>query len=228
VIPLRFAAVAFAAVGLSSCAVVPHTRPAAPAPVASRPPVAAPSGNALTAGVRPGPPVRELGLTQEGARAALAAFRISCPSLVKRADSSRLTVNGDWVAPCDAARSWADGDAIGFFTAQFDAVVVGEGKAFATGYYEPEIAGSRTPAPGYQVPVYRRPADLVEADLGLFSPDWKGKKIRGRIEAAKLMPYPDRAAIDDGALRGQGLEIGWAADPIEFFFLQVQGCRTGR
>ena len=102
-------------------------------------------------------------------------------------------------------------------------MVVGEGKAFATGYYEPEIAGSRTPAPGYQVPVYRRPADLVEADLGLFSPDWKGKKIRGRIEAAKLMPYPDRAAIDDGALRGQGLEIGWAADPIEFFFLQVQG-----
>ena len=73
------------------------------------------------------------------------------------------------------------------------------------------------------MPVYRRPPDLVEADLGLFSDTWKGKKIRGRVADGKLVPYPDRAAIVGGALAGRGLEIAWAADGVEFFFLQVQG-----
>jgi membrane-bound lytic murein transglycosylase A len=142
---------------------------------------------------------------------------------VKRVDASGLTVNQDWTAPCDAARTWPDADAAGFFAAQFDAVAVGDGKAFATGYYEPEIAGSRTRQLGYEIPIYRRPPDLIEADLGLFASEWKGKKIRGRVEGARLVPYPDRAAIEDGALKERGLEIGWAADAVEFFFLQVQG-----
>jgi membrane-bound lytic murein transglycosylase A len=181
------------------------------------------SGNALSVGVRPGPAVRDLGLTQAGALSALGAFRISCPSLIKRVDGSGLTRAGDWTAACEAARSWPDTDAAGFFAAQFEAVTVGEGKALATGYYEPEIAGSRTPQPGYAVPIYRRPPDLIEADLGLFGAEWKGRKIRGRIEGSRFVPYSDRAAIENGALAGRGLEIAWAADPVEFFFLQVQG-----
>lgn len=230
----RVAAVALAAAALSACAIVPETRrgsaPVASAPArphTSQPPVTkAPTptgGTAVTAGVRPGPSISGLGLTADGARAALAAFRISCPSLVKRTDASGLTVQQDWAAPCAAATGWPDADAANFFTTQFETATVGEGQAFATGYYEPEIAGSRVRQPGYEVPVYRRPADLIEADLGLFSDSWKGKKIRGRIEGSRFVPYFDRAAIDDGALQGQGLEIGWAADPIEFFFLQVQG-----
>src|SRR3546814_9293252 len=60
---------------------------------------------------------------------------------------------------------------------------------------------SRTPGPGYAVPVYKRPADLVDVDLGQFSDDLKGKRIRGRVDGQSLVPYFDRAAIDDGALK---------------------------
>src|SRR3546814_10871071 len=64
---------------------------------------------------------------------------------------------------------------------------------------------------------------LLSRSLGQFSDDLKGKRIRGRVDGQSLFPYFDRAAIDDGALKGKGLEIAWAADPIEFFFLQIQG-----
>jgi membrane-bound lytic murein transglycosylase A len=100
---------------------------------------------------------------------------------------------------------------------------VGDGAAFATGYFEPEIRASRTRQPGYDTPIYRRPPDLVDVDLGLFSDDLKGKKIRGKVRGAAFVPFDDRPAIEAGALAGRGLEIAWAADPVEFFFLQVQG-----
>lgn len=161
----------------------------------------------------------------DGAQAARAldAFRLSCPSLVKRRDPSGLTLGEDWVAVCAAAAGWPREDAARFFANQFEPVRIGDGRAFATGYYEPEIAGSRNPAPGFAVPVYRRPADLVEVDLGLFSETLKGRRVRGRVQDQALVPYADRAAIEEGALAGRGLEIAWAADPVEFFFLQVQG-----
>lgn len=104
-----------------------------------------------------------------------------------------------------------------------DAVQVGDGKAFATGYFEPEIAGSRTRQRGYDVPVYKRPPDLIDVDLGEFSDDLKGKKIRGKVKGSAMTLYDDRAAIEGGSLSGRGLEIAYAADPVEFFFLQVQG-----
>ncbi len=102
-------------------------------------------------------------------------------------------------------------------------VVVGDGNAFVTGYYEPEIAASRTLQSGYYVPIYRRPADLIEVDLGQFSDSLKGRKIRGRVEGANFVPYYDRAQIESGQLSGKDLEVAWAADPIELFFLQIQG-----
>ena len=202
---------------------------AVPAPAhgpatAPLPQVPAASGaNARGAGVQPGPSVASLPITADGARAALAAFRLSCPALTTRADASGLTVAADWAPACAAAASWPDGDARGFFARYFETAVIGGGSAYATGYYEPEILGSRVRRPGFTVPVYRRPPDLIDVDLGLFSPDFKGKRIRGRLSGNMLVPYLDRAAIDRGALAGQGLEIAWAADPIEFFFLQVQG-----
>lgn len=158
---------------------------------------------------------------RESAAAALNAFRISCPALMKRIDRSGLTTGEDWRPTCAAAAE--AGDPALFFEQHFETAVIGSGEAFLTGYYEPEILGARTPAPGYAVPVYKRPADLVDVDLGQFSDDLKGKRIRGRVDGQSLVPYFDRAAIDDGALKGKGLEIAWAADPIEFFFLQIQG-----
>ena len=100
---------------------------------------------------------------------------------------------------------------------------MGDGKAFATGYYEPEIAGCRNRAPGCETPIYRKPGDLIEVDLGLFSESLKGRRIRGKVQGSSFVPYDDRAAITSGALAGRGLELGYAADPVELFFLEVQG-----
>jgi membrane-bound lytic murein transglycosylase A len=192
------------------------------APMAA-PPVAAGAATAAAAGIVAGPAVERLPIDDAGAARALAAFRTSCPSLVRRTDASGLTRGEDWRAACDAARSTGDRDAARFFATWFEAVQVGDGKAFATGYYEPEIAGSRTRRSGYDVPIYGRPNDLVDVDLGTFSDALKGKSIRGRVEGTNLVPYHDRTAIEQGALRGRGLEIAWAADPVELFFLQIQG-----
>jgi membrane-bound lytic murein transglycosylase A len=103
--------------------------------------------------------------------------------------------------------------------------VVGEGNAFVTGYYEPEIAGSRTRRPGFDVPVYAMPPDLVRAWPAETPPEQRsGRAPLGRYdEQGKFVPYYDRAQIEDGALAGRGLEIAWAADPVELFFLQIQG-----
>ena len=162
-------------------------------------------------------------LDKASANRALQAFRISCPSLVRRTDQSGLTRAEDWRSACAAAASWRNDDATGFFATNFEAAQVGDGKSFATGYYEPEIVGSRTQGPGYYVPIYKRPTDLVDVDLGLFSDELKGKKIRGRVNGQSFVPYADRTEIEEGALAGRGLEIAWAADAAEFFFLQVQG-----
>jgi membrane-bound lytic murein transglycosylase A len=178
---------------------------------------------AVTAGVVAGPAVSTLGFDEAAAVRALAAFRTSCPSVMRRADQSGLTQPADWTAACAAAARVEQGRARAFFSEQFRAVQVGDGRGFATGYFEPEIAGSRTRRAGYEHPVYGMPTDLVEVDLGQFSPTLSGRRIRGRVEGNRFVPYHDRAAIIGGALAGRGLEIAYVADPIEFFFLQVQG-----
>src|SRR4029079_4809881 len=82
----------------------------------------------------------------------------------------------------------------------------------------PETAGSRTPAPGYSVPVYRTPPDLVRCTKP------EGTTGRGRIdETGTCVLYYTRAEIEDGALAGKGLEIAWAADPVDLFFIEIQG-----
>jgi membrane-bound lytic murein transglycosylase A len=173
--------------------------------------------------VTAGRDVSSIGLTPEMASRALVAFRLSCNSVTRRADTSGLTQPGDWAAACAAAPGWTDSDAIRFFATHFRTVQVGDGRGLATGYYEPEIVGCRARSAQCQVPVYGVPADLVEVDLGLFSNNLTGKRIRGRVDGSRFVPYFDRTAIDGGALAGRNLEIAWAADPVEFFFLQIQG-----
>lgn len=151
--------------------------------------------------------------------AALAAFRRSCAALAKRTDLSGLTEGGDWIGPCAAAATTTDAKA---FFGTLVPVRVGAGTGLNTGYYEPELAGARTPLPG-GTPLYRRPADLVEVDLGAFGAGLAGRKIRGRVAGQGFVPYYDRAEIDAGALNGRGLELAWAADPYEAFFLEIQG-----
>ena len=120
------------------------------------------------------------------------------------------------------AASLDPGFAPGFFYHNFDWIRVGDGRAFATGYYEPEIEGSRTQQPGY-VPIYRVPPDLVRCT----KPD--GTTGRGRVDATgTCVLYYTRAEIEDGALSGKGLELAWAKDPVDLFFAEIQGSAVVR
>ncbi|GGC08680.1 murein transglycosylase [Novosphingobium endophyticum] len=188
-------------------------------------PTALPQAESAAAlGVRPGPAIGSLRLGHGNAVAALASFRESCPRVTSRTDTSGLTSPGDWRQACTAAASWAPATASRFFSAFFETARVGDGTAFATGYYEPEITGSRVRLPGYDVPIYGLPPDLVRARPGDAQPLANGRMPLGRYdERGRFVPYYDRAAIEQGALMGRGLEIAWAADPVEVFFLQVQG-----
>ncbi|MET0240833.1 MAG: murein transglycosylase A [Sphingobium sp.] len=222
----RIAAGAALALLLAACSTVPKGGvPTTPPPVTSPKPTPAPvAGTAATAGVTPGPDIATL-LPADSPRLtdALRVFRATCPSLLRRTDQSGLTTTSDWQAACAAAPGWDEAKARDFFRTFFEAVKVGDGKAHATGYYEPEIDGCRSPTPSCATPIYRRPPDLIDVDLGLFSDSLKGRTIRGKVAGTKFIPYDERAAITDGSLAGRGLEIAWANDPIELFFLEVQG-----
>lgn len=212
---LRGAALASLAL-LSACVSRPLQPPVTQPPPTTQPPKPPPPANALQEGIS----VVEPRLLDEGnAERALAAFRISCPSVTSRTDKSGLTQPGDWTAPCAAAQSVPPGSASGFFQRAFDWVQVGTGKAFATGYYEPEIAVSKTQTPGYTVPIYMVPPDLIRCTRA------DGTTGRGRIDPATGMcvPYYSRTDIENGALAGKGLEIAWAADPADVFFAEIQG-----
>lgn len=197
---------------------VPQQPPPPAQPVVVQPPVVTPPppANAREAGVAAVLPPATI--DEASAARALRAFRISCPSLQRRQDKSLLSYGADWAAVCAEAATVQPGSAAAFFRDRFDWVRIGEGKAFVTGYYIPETAGSRTPGPGYTVPIYRTPPDLVRCTR----PD--GTTGRARIdETGACVPYWTRAEIEDGALAGKGLEIAWAADPVELFFIEIQG-----
>jgi len=179
--------------------------------------------NAAQSGILAGPPVASLPITEPQAEAARAAFALSCPGLMRRTDASGLTQGADWQPACQAAASVPPGQARDFFARYFEAVQVGDGRSLATGYYEPEIAGSRDRRTGYDVPIYARPRDLIDVDLGAFSTDLKGKKVRGKVQGSNLVPYDDRTAIEQGSLAGRAPILAWGADPVEVFFLQIQG-----
>ncbi len=213
----------------------PPAQDGSPRPVVSKPatqpaPIVAPKSvdialpkgpNAAKTGIVAGPAYASFGVSDESANRALQTFRISCGSVQRRTDGSGLTKGADWAAACASAAT--AGNAQSFFAENFEVVQVGDGKSLATGYYEPEIAGARSQSDEYNVPIYKRPTDIVEVDLGLFSDDLKGKRIRGRVKGTTLIPYADRAEIENGWLAGRNLELAWAADAVEFFFLQVQG-----
>jgi membrane-bound lytic murein transglycosylase A len=108
-----------------------------------------------------------------------------------------------------------------FFERAFTPALV-ESAGFFTGYYEPEVAGSRTPGGGFNVPLYRAPDDLVEIEPGAvpgLDPSFRFARRTG----AGLAEHPDRGAIMAGALDGRGLELVYLRDPVDAFFIQVQG-----
>lgn len=168
-----------------------------------------------------------LGWRESNAKAALAAFRLSCGALAKKAASDEMggagyagTV-GDWVEACNQLSSASN--AREFFERNFTPfAVVAAGKGLFTGYYEPELRASRVKHGAYQIPVFGLPSDLVSVDLGKFRDEWKGEQIAGRIEGHKLMPYATRAEIDAHGLSNAPV-LFYADDPIAVFFLHIQG-----
>ena len=118
----------------------------------------------------------------------------------------------------EAARRFFEAAFVPHATANND-----DAEGLFTGYYEPELAGCRERAPGCGSPLLRRPPDLVTVELGRFRPAWRGERIAGKVEKGALVPYASRAEIEGGALSDRGLELVWAEDPIDVFFLQIQG-----
>ncbi len=213
---------ALLALSLAACATRPMPSVEPPPPATSQPePVVPPAppkpANAAAVGITL---AAQRPFTDDAALRALEAFRISCPAVLRRADTSGLTQGEDWRAPCDEARllPTTAADAKRFFSTSFAWVKVGTEPAFATGYWEPEILGSRVPGPGYALPIYRTPPDLVRCTRA------DGTMGRGRLdETGQCVPYWARGEVYDGALAGRGLELAYAADPIDMFFLEIQG-----
>ena len=99
-----------------------------------------------------------------------------------------------------------------------------KGEVLYTGYYEPHLRGSLSPSEEYRFPIYARPSDLVTVDLSLFDGKYAGQKIIGRLAGQTLVPYYDRNEIDsEGALDGKADVLVWVNDPVDVFFLQIQG-----
>jgi membrane-bound lytic murein transglycosylase A len=101
-------------------------------------------------------------------------------------------------------------------------------RMLVTGYYEPVVEAADRPTPEYAVPVLGLPGDLVEARLEDFDSRYRGERIVGRIDGRRLVPYWPRAEIEAGRLAGRGLELAWARDPVDVFFMEVQGSGTLR
>jgi len=179
------------------------------------------------------------GWSRDSHGAALPALLRSCGRLAGVPDDRELGPSGpagpvagtvaDWRDACAALLALPSGDDPAVRSAlerHFAPLAVGnndETRGIFTGYYEAELRGSLAPDGRNGWPLYAKPPDLVTADLGSFRADLEGIRLFGRIEDGRLVPYHDRAEIEDGALSGQGLELVWIDDPVDAFLLHVQG-----
>jgi len=169
---------------------------------------------------------------------ALAVFLKSCAAFDKLADAAPIgppelrSTAADWRKPCAAATelrvssAGADAQARQFFETFFVPYAAGNNaisEGLFTGYYEPELRGARQRGGAYRTPILARPADLVMVDLGRFRPAWHSERIAGRVVDGNLMPYETRAEIERDALGRHRLALLWVDDPVDAYFLQVQG-----
>lgn len=159
---------------------------------------------------------------------ALAAFRRVCAAPMP-APPQRNGVAGnvvDLIAACAKALTVPPQGAADFFRRAFAAyrIVRPDGTpGFLTGYFEPELPGSLTPAPGFTTPILARPDDLVNLGPGETRPGLDPALRAARATASGFEPYPDRAAIEDGALAERARPILWLRDGVDLLVLQVQG-----
>ncbi len=158
--------------------------------------------------------------------AALAAFQRSCQEIINVGHGFQRHVRfggsrAEWLAVCKNASQAKSPRQ--FFETEFTALAVADPVRPAglfTGYYEPEADGSRTPGNGFDVPIYRKPADLVGFDE--VTEKRLGLKY-GRMLAGKPAGYWTRREIEHGALKSRGLELVWLKSWVDAYFIHVQG-----
>jgi len=152
---------------------------------------------------------------------ALPAFLLSCGALKTAAE---------WASPCAAAAQIRGADPMAarqFFESAFVPWLVhkadGGTEGLVTGYYEPLLHGSRFFGRSYRYPVYGVPPDLLVIDLAESNPELKGIRLRGRVQDKRIVAYYTRAEIERGLAPVRGREILWVDDPVDLFFLHIQG-----
>lgn len=121
-----------------------------------------------------------------------------------------------------------DNDALrGFFEQGFTPYQVfnpdGSAQGLITGYYEPKLSGSRVRTERFRYPLYAAPDDLLTIDLSEVYPQLKDLRLRGRLQGKRVVPYYNRADIDNGKAPMQGRELFWVENAVDLFFLQIQG-----
>jgi len=159
---------------------------------------------------------------QQGEQAAAwSALLASCQALRARefwngvcAKAAELRSPGD-----EAARRFFEDNFVPWRLANPDGALDG----LVTGYYEPLLRGSRARRAPFLFPLYAPPEDLLTIDLTAINPELRNLRLRGRLEGRKVVPYYSRSEIERGAAPVAGREIVWVDDPVEAFFLQIQG-----
>ena len=179
-----------------------------------------PVAPAVQPAMRPSTFLAVPGWDRDDLREAWQPFLSSCIVLVKKAD---------WKEPCVVAQGvdGRDGKAVrDFFEAFLQPYQVinadGTEQGLVTGYYEPLLHGARARGGIYQTPLYRKPDDLLTIDLSSVYPELKNMRLRGKLVGDKVVPYGSRADLTTGDLLA-GKELLWVDNPIEAFFLEVQG-----
>jgi membrane-bound lytic murein transglycosylase A len=183
------------------------------------------------------------GWSEDAVSAALPALRRSCGRLSGQPDDRPLGPSmesgalagtvADWRQPCADLAAVAEGDDAALralleqdfqpFAVSDASKPEGKVEGLFTGYYEAELKAAAAPTAPGATPLYRVPDDLVTVDLALFRADLRGEKLVGRVAGNQVVPYLTRKEINAGALQDRGLELVWAADPVDVFFLHVQG-----
>jgi membrane-bound lytic murein transglycosylase A len=161
------------------------------------------------------------GLEKEDWVASWRAWLQGCQGLKNKAD---------WKAVCAAALMVKTEDvaAIQAYWQQYFNVYAtqqpeGAEQGLITGYYQPVLQGARQASARYRVPLYQVPTDLITVNLSGLFPELKYKRVRGRVQGQTLVPYYTRAEIEQPQSPLNGSELLWVSDPVEAFFLQVQG-----
>jgi membrane-bound lytic murein transglycosylase A len=174
------------------------------------------------------------GWSEDDHLAAFQTFRASCKPIAAQDAASippdSRALGASLRDPCREARATEIADAAkarAFFEQNFTPLRIsrlGEGEGFVTGYYEPVIEGSREANEVFNIPVYRRPSNLFVKGFNQASPDLPNKgPVYRKIGRRKLVPYYDRAQIEDGAIEQRGLEIVWLKSQTDLLFAQIQG-----